>query len=312
VGAGGDGRAPDLRGHRRSDDRDEVRRVTPAGTCCVTVIGLVTDSSSQLPPTLRDRFHVHVVPLTIVVDGQEFDEGVDLTAGDFYARLAAGAEVSTAAPSPGRILDTWNAAMAAGATEILSIHIGSNTSATVNSANLAVAMCEIPVTVIDTGTASFPVACCVWGAGLALERGATLEEAATVTSAVAAAVDNVFIVGALDLARRGGRLAPGAEQGEGLPVLALHGGTMQVVDRVHDREAAVDAMARYVADRSAGRVQRAGVGHAGAPDLADELAGLLDTVPDVAEIVRYEVGPSVGAHTGLGTAGCVFFPEDLT
>lgn len=275
------------------------------------MIGLVTDSSSQLPPALRDRFRVQVVPLTIVIDGQEYEEGVDLAPEDFYTRLAAGAQVSTAAPSPGRILHAWEAAAAAGATEILSVHIGSNTSATVNAVNLAVPMCEVPVTVLDSGTASFPVACCVWGAGIVSERGGTIEEAAVVARAIAEHVGNVFIVGALVLAKRGGRLAVGADAGDGVPVLAMEGGTMDVVGQAPDQEAAVGAMSEYVRDRAGDRPQRVGVGHAGAEDIADELAASLDALPAVTEIVRYDVGPSVGAHTGLGTVGAVFFPDEL-
>ncbi len=49
-----------------------------------------------------------------------------------------------------------------------------------------------------------------------------------------------------------------------------------------------------------------------APELAAALAGRLEGRPNVEELVRYEVGPSVTAHTGLGTAGAVFFPADLT
>ena len=276
------------------------------------MIGLVTDSSSQLPADLRARFRVQVVPLTIVVDGEDRAEGVDLTDDEFYARLAAGAVVSTAAPSPGRVLAAYEAAASAGATEILSIHIGSNTSATVNSVNIAVGLSPVPVTVIVTGTASFPVSWCVWAAGLVVERGGTIDESAAAAHAVAESVDNVFVVGALDLARRGGRLAAGADQGDGVPVLALHGGTMDVVERVYDTDAAIDAMAGYLRDRAGGRAQRAGVGHAGAPEIADGLAAALTALADVTEVVRYTVGPSVGAHTGLGTAGCVFFPDDLT
>ncbi|MEX0663555.1 MAG: DegV family protein [Acidimicrobiia bacterium] len=275
------------------------------------MIGLVTDSSSQLPASLRDRFDVQVVPLTIVIDGQEYAEGVDLASDDFYAQLASGALVTTAAPSPGRILEAWESAAARGATEILSIHIGSNTSATVNAVKVAVSMIEVPVLVLDTGTASFPVACCVWGAGMVIERGGTIDEAASVARAIAAEVGNVFIVGALDLARRGGRLAPGVESSGPVPVLALDGGTMEVVGEAADRDAAVSAMADYVRDRAGDRVQRVGVGHAGAQDIADDLAEALSSLPVVGETVRYEVGPSVGAHTGLGTVGCVFFPDDL-
>jgi fatty acid-binding protein DegV len=173
-------------------------------------------------------------------------------------------------------------------------------------------MSDVPVVVLDTGTASFPVACCVWGAGKVIERGGTIGEAADVGRAVAEHIGNVFIVGALDLARRGGRLAAGAVSGDGVPVLALEGGTMQVVGEAVDRESAVSAMAEYVRGRSGERVQRAGVGHAGALDIADGLAAALDALSAVPEVARYDVGPSVGAHTGLGTVGAVFFPADLT
>ena len=273
------------------------------------MIRLVTDSSSQLPATLRDRYDVRVVPFTIVVDGEDFTEGVDLAPGEFYRRLAAGATVSTAAPSPGRFVEAYASAAAEGADAILSVHIGSNTSATVDAATVAARMSPIPVEIVDTGTASFPVACCVWAAATVLEAGGDIAKATAAARSVAEHVDNVFVVGALDLARRGGRLAAGAEAGEGVPVLALHGGQMEVVGRAHDVDAAVDAMTDYVRERTNGRPHRAGVGQVGAEQIGDELGARLESLADITEIVRYDIGPSVGAHTGLGTAGCVFFPS---
>ncbi|MGH8986350.1 MAG: DegV family protein [Acidimicrobiia bacterium] len=269
---------------------------------------LVTDSGAQLPAALRDRYRVRVVPLTVVLDGRPFREGIDLTTGDFYARLRAGAEVSTSAPSPGDALAVYERAAADGASEILTIHIGSNTSATVNAVKLAVGESSIPVEVVDTGTASFAVACCVWAAGDVLAAGGTLPEAADAARAAASEVANVFIMGGLDLARRGGRLAPGVDDSGGLPVLALAGGEIRAVAQVHDIEAAMGTMTEYVRATAAGRPQRVGVGDAVAPDLADELDEALRAVPEVAELVRYEIGPSVGAHTGPGTVGACFFP----
>ena len=87
---------------------------------------------------------------------------------------------------------------------------------------------------------------------------------------------------------------------------------MDVIERAHDREAAVEAMDRYFGARAGAERQRVGVGHAGAPDIAGDLASMLGARPEVAAIVRYDIGPSVGAHTGAGTAGCVFFPDSLT
>ena len=272
------------------------------------MIGLVTDSNAQLPDDLRERYQVAVVPLTVVVDDQPYQEGVDITTGEFYERLAAGASVSTAAPSPGAVLIAYEQLAAAGATEILSVHIGSNTSATVNAVSVAAGSSPVPVEIVDTGTASFAVACCVWAAGEALTAGGDLTHAADVARRVADEVGNVFIVGALDLARRGGRLAADATVGEGLPVLALADGQMQSVGRVHDVESAVDAMTDYLVEVADGAPQRVGVGDALTPELAGEYAGRLAARPEVAELVRYEIGPSVGAHTGAGTVGACFFP----
>lgn len=275
------------------------------------MIALVTDSNALVPADLRDRFDVDVVPLTVVVDGTPYAEGVDLTTAAFYERLAAGAEVSTAAPAPGVLLGAYERAAARGAEAALSIHIGSNTSATVGSARVAAASSPIPVEIVDTGTASFPVACCVWAAGRVLEHGGALAAAAAAAQEVSRVVGNVFVVGALDLARRGGRLASGAEDGAGVPVLALREGTMDVLGRAADLEAAVDAMVAEFRRVSAGQPMRVGVGDASAPEIAGELAARLAAQPETGELVRYEVGPSVAAHSGLGTAGAVYFPAGL-
>jgi len=269
---------------------------------------LVTDSNAQMPAELRDRYRVRVVPLTVVVDGVPYREGVEIASDDFYRRLADGAEVSTSAPAPGDVMKVYEEAAAAGASEILSIHIGSNTSGTVNAVKLAVGTSAVPVEVVDTGTASFAVACCVWAAGEVLQGGGNLGTAAEAARHAAVEVGNVFVVGGLDLARRGGRLAEGTEPGDGLPVLALAGGQMRSVAQVHDAEAAVDAMAEYVQTSAAGKPQRVGVGDAVAGDLADEFEARLRPMAEVAELVRYEIGPSVGTHTGAGTVGACFFP----
>lgn len=272
------------------------------------MIALVTDSNAQLPVDLRDRYQVGIVPLTVVVGRHPYREGVDITTAEFYQRLAGGADVSTAAPPPGEALAVYEQAASAGASEILSIHIGSNTSATINAVKVAADSSPVPVEIVDTGTASFAVACCVWAAGEVLNAGGDLTHSAEVARRVAGQVGNVFIVRALDLARRGGRLAADATEDEGLPVLALAEGQMKAVGHVHDAESAIDAMTDYLVEAAGGTPQRVGVGDAVTPELAGAYADRLALRPEVAELVRYEIGPSVGAHTGPGTVGACFFP----
>ncbi len=270
-------------------------------------VALVTDSNAQLPPALRDRFDVRVVPLAIVLDGQEYREGVDLTNEEFYRRLAGGATVTTAAPSPGKVLAVYQSAVDAGATRILSVHIGSNTSATCNAVQIAADACDIPVDVVDTGTASFAVSCCVWAAADALAAGAEIEAAAHAARAAAATVGNVFVVGALDLPRRGGRLGCAVTDDDGVPVLALAEGRMNAVGRAATIEDAVQAMTDYVVGEARGRELRVGVGDALSPQLADALTDAMLERLEIVDLVRYAVGPSVGAHTGVGTVGACFF-----
>jgi len=279
------------------------------------VIGLVTDSNAQLPPELAERYSVEVVPLTVTVDGQEYLEGVDLDADAFYARFRSGRPaVSTAQPSPGQFAAAYEAVTDRGATEILSVHIGSSVSGTVNSARLAARVASVPVRIVDTGTASFAVSLCLWEAAEAVAEGATIEEAAAAAERVSATVGNAFVVGALDVARAGGRLSGdvgvgvGIGEGADIPVLSLTGGVMRELDRVAHVEQAADAMAAFVL--AAGPSLRVGVGFsdAGSLPLVLALEDRLRGAPQVREAVRYRIGPSVGAHTGPGTVGTMFAP----
>jgi DegV family protein with EDD domain len=278
------------------------------------MIGIVTDSNSQLPAELQARYGVEVVPLTVVVDGVDHEEGVDLDADRFYGLFADGRTpaVSTAQPSPGRFAQAYEQVAARGATEILSIHIGSAISGTLNSARLAAAGAPVPVRLVDTGTSSFGIACCVWEAGEAVARGASIDEAAAIAEATAATIGNVFIVKALDLARAGGRVVVAEDDAAAgaIPVLSLVGSDLQVVGQVRDVDEAAHAMAAFATRPGLGSALRVAVGIAdrAAEPLWTALEDELRAHPSVVDLVRYRVGPSVGAHTGPGTAGAFFYP----
>lgn len=266
---------------------------------------MVTDSNAMLPASLRDRFGIAVVPLTVVVDGQAHHE-TDLDASWFCARLRAGAEVSTAAPAPGQLLAAYEAAATAGADAVLSVHVGANQSATVAAAGAAAGMTDVPVRIVDTGTASFIEGCCVWRAAEALAGGADVEAAGAAAARTASSAASVFTIGEIARANDGGRLPVAA--GEGVPVYCSAGPDMRELARVGDVDAAAAAMAAAVAEAEG--PLRVGVGDADAPEAADALEAVLRALPQVAEVVRYLVGPSVAAHTGAGTFGAVFHPLD--
>jgi fatty acid-binding protein DegV len=266
-------------------------------------VALVTDSNAMLPAPLRDRFGITVVPLTIVLDDVAHPED-ELDPILFCQRLRAGSRASTSAPSPGELLAAYATAADGGATAILSVHVGSNQSATVGAARLAAADAPVPVTVVDTGTASFIEGCCVWRAAEVLADGGELAEAEAAALAVAASAASVFTIGEIRRAADGGRLH--VDDTAGVPVFSSQGPDMAQRGTV----ASVDEAARLLADLVAehpGRL-RVGVGDADAEEPALALLAALSELPNVAELVRYTVGPSVATHTGAGTVGAVFHP----
>lgn len=281
------------------------------------MIGICTDSNAQLPPELIERYRVEVVPLTVTVDGHAFLEGVDLDADSFYARFETGAPtVTTAAPSPGQFVQAYAALVAAGADEILSIHIGANTSGTINAARLAASAADVPVRLVDSGTASFGIGCCVWEAGEAIAAGADLDRAAAVAESVAATVGNVFIVRALELARAGGRIDPSlgaaadaTDAVDAVPVLTFIGGAMRAIGEARDLDQAAELMAGHVRAHGDRLRVAIGVADAAAAPAWRALEDRLRDAPEVTELVRYRVGPSAGVHTGPGTAGAFFYPS---
>src|SRR5439155_792580 len=134
-----------------------------------------------------------------------------------------------------------------GAEEVLSIHIGSSISGTVQSARLACASSPVPVTVVDTGQASFEVGLCVLEGIQALVEGKGATDAAVLVGAASRSVGNTFVVKALDLARRGGRLVSGEDASAGIPVLVLTGEGMKVAGTAKTLDDATDLIAGEVA-----------------------------------------------------------------
>jgi DegV family protein with EDD domain len=278
------------------------------------MIAIVTDSNSQIPPELASRLGISVVPLTVTVDGVAYQEGVDLDADEFYARFASGAPaVATSQPSPGTFAATFRSLADEGADAIVSVHIGSSLSGTVNSARLAAATSTVPVRIVDTGTASFGVAFAAWEAADVAAAGGTMDEVVAAAERVGATVGNVFVVGAPALARAGGRLTedapPDPPSATATAVVTLAGGALQTVGHASDLEQAARIMADHVLASGPWLRVAVGVADAGTLPLVAAVEALLRNAPEVKELIRYRVGPSVGAHTGPGTMGMMFYPS---
>jgi DegV family protein with EDD domain len=280
------------------------------------VIGIIVDSNSQMPQELADRFGIGIVPLSVTIDGVEYIEGVDLDADTFYGSWDNGhtPTIETSQPSPGAFVEVYRHLVEAGATELLSIHISAAMSGTLNSARIAASEMDVPVRLVDTGTASFGISCCAWAAAEAISNGADLDTASEIASQRAASLRTSFVVGVPKLIDRSGR-AEGVEvervAADGIPVLAMTGPDLAVLATATDVDAAVTAMVddalAQTASSELGLRIAVGTSDATSRPVAEALTLALSGNRSVADVVQYRIGPSVGAHTGPGTSGLFVF-----
>ncbi|HEY0520908.1 MAG TPA: DegV family protein [Ilumatobacteraceae bacterium] len=269
------------------------------------MIGICTDSSSQLPELLAARYGVEVVPVTVTINEHEYLEGVDLDVDEFYEMLGADPppHVSTSQPSAGQFAAAYDQLLQRGCDEILSVHVAASTSGTLNSARLAARMLPIPVRLVDSGTAGFGVSCCVWAAGDAIANGADLDDAVHVAESLSPHIGAVFVAGQSGFVRTG-------NDPVGVPVMTAHEGRIDVVARVPTLEAAAATMAGTALDWGSRLNVAVGWADPSSQVLSDTVADSIYNAQNVAELARYRIGPSVGVYAGLGTVGCFMFPAN--
>ncbi len=268
-------------------------------------IAIIVDSNCMLPPELAAKHGIRVIPLPVMIDNDAYLEGVDLDTDDFYRRLAAGATVTTSQPSPGEIVAHYRQAVDDGAEAIVSVHVAKHLSGTINSARIAAQGIDIPVELIDTGTASFPIGLSALATAEAAENGSTLEQCVAAAMATIAEPRNVFVLSELDFVRVEGRFRVDSPDGDvkGIPVVAMHGEDLTVVGDARDIAHASDLMVDVVARQTAPCRVGIGVGGREAFDFYGTLRSRLERLDNVAEIIDYRCGPSVGAYSGPGVAG---------
>ncbi|MGE5286483.1 MAG: DegV family protein [Micromonosporaceae bacterium] len=279
-------------------------------------ITIVTDSTACLPCEISESCHIVVVPLRVVLGGEAHDE-TDRSALDVHAALSRGAALTTSRPAPARFARAYTDAAAAGAEGIVSVHVSSHLSGTVDSARLAAASAPVPVRVVDSRSIGAGLGFAVAASAAAARAGRPLAEVAVAAARRSSGLRSLFCVATLEHLHRGGRVgAVGARLGTTLgvkPLLHIVDGRIVPLERVRTAARAV-ARLEHLAAEFAARCGAAevdlGVQHLGNGERAGHLAQRLrECIPSVRTVHISEVGPVIAAHTGPGMLGVVVAPE---
>jgi DegV family protein with EDD domain len=280
-------------------------------------VAIVTDSTASLPEELAASHGIEVVPLHVVLGGQQYSEGVDITTAELAAALHKFGVVSTSRPSPQAFLDAYEAAASHGADAVVSVHISSDMSGTVGSAMLAASQSPIPVEVVDSRSVGMAMGYAALSAAVAAQQGEDAKTVAAIAGARARAATVIFYVHTLEHLRRGGRIgAASALLGSALaikPLLALSDGHINPIEKVRTAARALSRLEELALDAldAAGEsgVDIA-VHHLDSHSRASALVDRLSTrVPASTSVILVELGAVVGAHVGPGTIAVAVSPR---
>ncbi|MFI2665537.1 DegV family protein [Micromonospora carbonacea] len=278
-------------------------------------VAVVTDSTAYLPPELVRLHRLTVVPLTVVLNGAEGLEGVEMFPGDATRALGGRrVTVSTSRPAPEQFARTYRELLDAGADAVVSVHLSAELSGTVEAARLAAAQVgDDRVAVVDSRSTGMGLGFPALAAAAAAAAAADGADLPGVRRAAADAIDRTtiyFYVDTLEFLRRGGRIgAAEALLGTALsvkPIMHMPDGAIVLRDKVRTASRGVARLVDLAVEAAGDADVDLAVHHLAAPQRAEHLlAALTERLGGrVRSTYVTEAGAVVAAHAGPGLA-CV-------
>ena len=281
-------------------------------------VAVVTDSTAYIPKDLREKLHIHMVPLSVVFGEKSYREELDITTEEFYKKVKESNVLpTTSQPSVGMFMETFEKLREEGYEAAISIHLSSKFSGTYQAATSAGEMVEgLDVYTLDSKLSAMPQGLiAIHAAELAAEQmdvEAIMERLEAMKNSVRA----YFMVDDLSHLQRGGRLS-GAQAVVGSllkvkPILHIVDGQIVPFEKIRTRKKAIHRiMSMLEEDAASGKVKRAVFIHANDEDAAIELRDTFSNkYPSIETVVSY-FGPVIGTHLGEGALGVSWHPENV-
>lgn len=283
---------------------------------------IATDSCCDFDENLIRELDLTVIPLSVHLGQDHFRNypGEMPESHVFYTRLSKGEPAQTSAPNVEAFKDAFRPFLEAGK-NVLYLGFSSALSATYQNAAMAVE--ELREAFPDAVIRAVDTLCASMGQGLLVDlavqekrKGKSLEEVVSFVRETIPHLCHWFTVGDLSQLRRGGRLSAGkAIVGNLLnikPVLHVdHEGRLVPMESAKGRKKSVEALVRHMEETAiAPETQRIYISHGDCLGDAEVLAAAIQSKLGVASVTIGDVGPVIGAHSGLGTLALFFLGKE--
>ncbi|ARJ51849.1 DegV family protein [Staphylococcus lutrae] len=275
---------------------------------------IVTDSTSDLDFSFLEQHNVHVIPLSVTINGKSFEDQTDITSESFSQYLGDDRyDFKTSQPPIGKFIETYENIAKTGA-EIISLHLSSGLSGTYQTAVQASEMVDAKITVIDSKSISF-------GLGYQLQRLIQWVEEGYPTEEIVSKIENLqkdiklyVIIGQLDQLIKGGRIS----KAKGLignlmkikPIGSLIDGKLEIIHNARTQNACIKYVIKdlkpFIGEAS---IKSIGISHAKAKDFMAKFKEKLDETFTIQNFDSGHTTPVISSHTGTGAIGLVVLKD---
>ena len=197
---------------------------------------VMTDSNSGITPEEGKKIGIYSLPMPVIIEGDVFFEGKNITQEEYYGAMTSGKNVTTSQPSPGDVMDMWDVILKEGYEQVVYIPMSSALSASCHAAIQLSEEYDGKVQVVDDHRISVTMRESVLEAKWMANQGMTAEEIKKKLEENAYNSSIYIAVDTLEYLKKGGRVtAAGAAIGAVLnikPVLTIQGEKLDAFTKV--------------------------------------------------------------------------------
>lgn len=273
-------------------------------------VAILTDTNSGITMQKAQELGVHLILMPILIDGEVYLEEKDIKKDFFFEKLASDADVSTSQPSPGDMIDMFDALLK-DYEEVVYIPMSSGLSGTCQTATMLAEDYNGKVHVVDNQRISVTMRQSVLDALALANDGKTGAQIKEYLEADALNAPIYIMVNTLKYLKKGGRVtAAGAAIGEVLnikPVLKIDGGKLDAFAKCRGVKQAQKTILKAIEnDRDTRLKEKKCIingAYSGDDSVGEEWRNILqEAFPDY-EVEMYELPMSICAHIGPGAMG---------
>ncbi len=278
-------------------------------------LAVITDSSAFLPDSLRGNDHLFVLDIPVVIAGETYVEGKNLTASEFYEKMAAADDLpKTSQPSVAELEETLTRLASEDYTHVLGLFLSSGISGFYqNIQYLKDEFPDLKIAFPDSKITSAPLGLMVENA---LTWAAERQDFEEILLKIQRQIDGTsafIMVDDLNHLVKGGRLSNGAAILGNLlsikPILYFNdAGVIEVFEKIRTEKKAIKRLIEVVEEKTASASYQVMVIHGNAEEKAESLrqqlivAGIADDIP------LATFGSVIGTHLGEGSVALAYIP----